>query len=478
MVTKGIIQETLSKVVLAVAGFILNIILARELGPADYGVVGVVLNIMFVIEPLLTNGLRQAVSMIVSSQEVNTRKLWRQSITLQLIFSVVLVAVGLLLLGRVAVWLNIEEHRNTLYLILAIIPIKGIFFLNLGFLNGQFNYKQHALANSLYSFFRLIISLVLLYITRNGVLAVLVGTLAAYLLAMFFTRFEWQYPDSTLTIPNRQLLGLTWGALLFYLLINIILYIDVLLLRGFGSTEATVGYYKASANIGSLLYFLFLSVTQVSYPVIAKLFSQQSWQELKKVANTLFLSVFYTSALAFAFTFFFAEIFIKLLFGAQYLPAAGVTPWYALSIGLLSIIIMLGNMMITFEHKKNYLFILLGSLVLYLLLFIALYKPLEIYAPPVTIIIISVITAVLFVAILNRHYHNVFDVKNLVKNIGVLLLMTAAAVALQLLASKVAPPALSGALIFSALALVSFFAVRNVREAVLHSVSILLAKKK
>jgi len=74
MLTKGIFQETMSKVVLAVTGFVLNLILARELGPAGYGVVGIILGIMFIFELFLTNGLRQAVSKILSSQRVNTRK--------------------------------------------------------------------------------------------------------------------------------------------------------------------------------------------------------------------------------------------------------------------------------------------------------------------------------------------------------------------------------------------------------------------
>ncbi len=248
MLTRGIVQETFSKVILAAAGFILNMLLARELGPADYGVVGIILSIMFVFELFLTNGLRQAVSKILSSQQVNTRKLWVKSFIIQMGLSLLLIALGLAVLGKVAEWLGIEEYKTLLYLILVIIPIKGLFFLNLGFLNGQFKYKQHALANSLYSIFRLVVALILLYTTHNGVLAVLVGTLVAFVLSLLFTGIEWTNPDSSEKISTRYLLDLTWGALLFYLLVNIFFNIDVLLLRGLGSTEATVGYYKASAT--------------------------------------------------------------------------------------------------------------------------------------------------------------------------------------------------------------------------------------
>jgi len=468
----------MSKVILAVAGFILNIILARELGPADYGVVGIILSIMFVFELFLTNGLRQSVSKILSSQQVNTRKLWRQSFVIQMVFSLLLVAVGLAILGKVAEWLQIEEYKNLLYLILLIIPIKGLFFLNCGFLNGQFKYKQHALANSVYSIFRLVIALILLYTTHNGVLAVLVGTLGAYVLALFFTKIEWSNNDSTATVSNRYLLGLTWGALLFYLLVNIFMNIDVILLRGLGLTEASVGYYKASANIGSLLYFLFVSVSQVSYPVIAKFFAQDAWEELKKVVNKLFLAIYYATALAFVFTALFSDVIISVFFGKAYLPAVGVTPWYTLSIGLLSIIIMLGNMMIIFEHKKTYLFYLLGSLVLYLAIFVALIGKLEIYTPPVALITVSILISFLFIAILNRNYHRVFDVKNLAVNVGWLIGMSAVAMMTQKFLAAMIDPHLSALLVFTAFALISFFTIHPVRDAVINSVSILLGKKK
>ncbi len=478
MVTRGIIQETISKVILVIAGFVLNIILARELGPSEYGIVGITLSIMFVIEPLLTNGLRQAVSKILSSEQVNTKRLWHQSFLLQMVFSFVLVAVGLLVLGLIAEWLNLTEYKNMLYLILAIIPVKGIFFLNLGFLNGQFKYKQHALANSLYSIFRLIISLAIFYATHNGVLAILGGTLGAYLLAMLFTKIEWTTPDSTKKITTGYLLNLTWGALLFYLLINVFLYIDVLLLRGMGSTEAVIGYYKACTNIGSLLYFLFLSVSQVSYPLIAKLFTQQIWSEIKKVVSTLILSISYTTFLAFVLTFFFSEIIVKIFFGTSYLPATGVIPWYILGIGALSIVILMGNMMITFEHRKTYLLYLLGSFLFYLITFYLLFGKLGIYTPPISLFSASILSIVVLINILNRKYPQLFDIKSLLVNIGWLVLMSAAAVLLNQYLALLINRYIAGILIFGTFTLVSFLTIRQVREAVMSSAIILLGKKK
>lgn len=477
MVTKGIFQETFSKVVLVLAGFVLNIVLARELGPADYGIVGIILSIMFVFELFLTNGLRQSVSKIISSQPVNTRALYKQAFLIQMVFSLFLVAGGLLILGRVAVWLQIEEYKNLLYLILVIIPVKGVFFLNLGFLNGQFKYKQHALANSVYSIFRLVIALILLYTTHNGVLAVLLGTLGAFLLSLLFAKVEWTNPDVTGGVSTRYLLDLTWGALLFYLLVNGFLNIDVLLLRGQGLSEATVGYYKASASIGQILYFLFISISQVSYPAIARLFAQNLFSELRNVVHKLFLAVFFATALAFVFTSFFSEPIVRVFFGKAYLPAAGLTPWYTLSIGLLSIIIMLGNMMIAFEHKKNYLLYLLGSLILYVVIVIFTTGWLEIFAPPAALIIVTTLSSLLFIGILNREYKQLFNVRSLGLTVGWLILMAVVAIFLNKYLVNFMNPLFAGALVFAAYTLVSYFTIRQVRESVKNVIIVLLGKR-
>jgi len=192
----------------------------------------------------------------------------------------------------------------------------------------------------------------------------------------------------------------------------------------------------------------------------------------------LFLSISYTTALAFVFTSFFADLLIKLFFGAEYLPAAGVTPWYALSIGGLSIIIMLGNMMITFEHKKTYLLYLLGSLLVYLGMFVLLFPRLGMYTPPVALITVATLSSILFVILINKEYQKVFDIRSLLFTNGWLILMSAAALILQKYLSTLINVYFSGGLLFTAFALISFFTIRQVREAVLNSLAILFRNKK
>ena len=114
MVTKGIFQETVAKVVLILSGFVLNIFLARKLGPAEYGIVGIVSSILFVFEIFLTNGIRQSVSKIISSQNVNLKALWKKSFAMQMILCLILIIIGLAALNWIVDWLKIESYKQYL----------------------------------------------------------------------------------------------------------------------------------------------------------------------------------------------------------------------------------------------------------------------------------------------------------------------------------------------------------------------------
>jgi O-antigen/teichoic acid export membrane protein len=478
MVTKGIFQETLAKAVLILSGFVLNIFLARKLGPAEYGIVGIVAGILFVFELFLTNGIRQSVSKIISSQNVNVKALWKKSFSIQMILCLALIVVGLIALDWIVSWLKIEPYKEYLYMIFLIIPVEGAFYVNMGFLNGFLRYRQHAFANSIYSLTRLVFSLLFLYVLNNGVMAVLSGTLVAYAISLFFTKVGRLSEESTNLISTRYLLNTTINILIFFLLVNVFLNLDVLLLSGFGMSKNQVGYYKASASIGIALYFLFASVTQVSYPLLAKLYAQELMLDLKKVVNTLFLAIFYTTSLAFVFMMIFSKVIILLLFGNKYLSAASILPWYVLSIGLLSLIIMLGNMMIAFEHNKTYLIYLFISLVIYVILVSVLIVNLELFAPPIALSIVSIFIIGILIYQINRKNQNLFAVKKILINIVWLILMIAVALFLNNYLGNYFNQYIVGGLVFIVFGLVSFLPNNEVRVSVMNSASILLGGKK
>ena len=98
------------------------------------------------------------------------------------------------------------------------------------------------------------------------------------------------------------------------------------------------------------------------------------------------------------------------------------------------------------------------------------------YTPPIALTAVAEISIILFVLLINRSYHRVFDINNLLKNTGWLIVMSACALLLNHYLSTVINQLFSGILIFSAFALISYFSIRQVREAVQHSAAILMGR--
>lgn len=478
MITRGILQETIAKSILIISGFVLNLFLARKLGPAEYGVVGIVTSILFVFEIFLTNGLRQALSKIISSNQVNLKTLWKKSFILQMVLCLVLIIIGLLSLNWIVTLLKIEQYKQFLFLFFLIIPIEGVFYINLGFLNGLQKYKQHALANSIYSLTRVVFSLIFLYTLSNGILAVLLGTLFAYIVTLFTSKINWTNEISTGSISIKYLINITIGTLIFYLLVNIFLNLDILLLRGFGLSKIQIGYYKASASVGIALYFLISSILQVSYPLIAKLYSQKAFVDLRKIISTLFVAIFYLTIMASLFTAIFSELIITLLFGVDYLDAAAVLPWYVAGIGLLSLVIMLGNMMIAFDQNKTYLVFLASTLIGYVVLVYLLLPILNLAAPPIALMIMALLIISILMKIINRNNLNIIEEKKIIINIAWILLLGAISLFLTKYFSHFGNQYVVGGLIFLIFCSISIISSKEISNSLFNSVTILLGGKK
>lgn len=413
LVAKGIYLETIAKIALVVCGFIINILLARKLGPTQYGYLGTIASLLFIVEIFVTNGVRQAISKFVSASKVDVRALWKNAAIAQMAVCLILLLIFGFSMNAVSSWLEIEPYKNYLYVIFFIIPIEGAFYVNLGFLNGFLYYKDHALSNLIYSVTRMVIIISVLYLINNGILAVLTGTFIGYIVGFIFSGIQWGKHRDTggVQVPVKSFLSATFGILAFYLLVNIFLNLDVLLLSGLGAAKELVGNFKTDTSIGVALYFFFMSFSEVSYPMFSKLYAEKNFAELRKIANTLMLTFMVVTAVAYIFLKCFSTSIISLIFGDKYLYASTVLPYYAVGISLLSMVIFLGNVMIAFKKNNSFLLLLFGALIAYAPLVAFLYKSVELLAPPFALTSISLLCIVGLIYMINRSEEPIVDVK-------------------------------------------------------------------
>jgi O-antigen/teichoic acid export membrane protein len=181
---------------------------------------------------------------------------------------------------------------------------------------------------------------------------------------------------------------------------------------------------------------------------------------------------------AFVFTEIFSKDVILLLFGSKYVFSTGILPWYVLSISLLSLVIMLGNMMIAFEHNYIYLLYLFVALVVYVILVFVLIKSVALFAPPIALTIVSTLIIGLLIYLINRKDQYLFEVKKISLNIGWLILIIALSIYLNNYLGNYANHFVIGGVVFIVYCLISFLTSNEVRSSVMNSVSILSGAKK
>jgi len=94
------------------------------------------------------------------------------------------------------------------------------------------------------------------------------------------------------------------------------------------------------------------------------------------------------------------------------------------------------------------------------------------------LIAISLIISIVFIGKLNRAYSGVFDVKTLSRVTAWLISLSAVAVWMQHILANSIDAHLAGVIVFVVFTIVSFFTIRQVKEAVLNSLSILFGRNK
>lgn len=423
-VARGINQELISKAILIISGFIINILLARMMKPEDYGYVGVITSILFFFEIFLKNGIMQSISKVTSSIKVDFNSLMKNALIIQLSICLLLMSAFLIGLKPITRLFEIEQYRSDLSLILLIIPMEGIYYINLGFLNGLMHFKQHAISNSIYSLTRLIIIILLLLMFQNGVFAVLAGTLIGYIVGYFYSSAKINWRNSGELIPLGKLLSFTFSVSVLFLIISLFFNLDILILSILGASKTDIGFYKAGISIGITLFFILESVIQVIYPLLSKLHSEKKYYELNRLINSVLVTFFIIASLTFIFLIDFSDLLIKLFLGNNYLNAESILPVYSFGMGLLSIVILIGYIIISFKHNRTFIYMLLISLILYVVLIFVIFPVAQLLSPPISLIAVStfIILASLFMA--NSNNEKLVDIKDiLIKFVSIIFLM-------------------------------------------------------
>ena len=73
--SKGAFYLTFSTIIFVLSGYLINVILGRQLGPSSYGIYGIIITLMTTINLTQVSGLPQAVAKYIAEEELESEEI-------------------------------------------------------------------------------------------------------------------------------------------------------------------------------------------------------------------------------------------------------------------------------------------------------------------------------------------------------------------------------------------------------------------
>lgn len=324
-------------------GYIIHFGLGRYLGPAEYGIFGVILGLMSTVNILLISGFPQSASKHIAEDDAKIGSIMRNANSIQLVLCVLLFALYFGLASVIANLLNDPSLSPYIRISALVIPAYAFYSIYGGYLNGlrQFGKQAIAVIGNSVAKVGAVFALVLLgFGVKGAIVGYLLAALVGFLLAWRFLR---PVERSGANFGWRKLVGFGIPATLFAVMLFLLMTIDLFTVKAIGGGEAEVGYYTSATTISRAPYFLFAGLATALLPSISRSTSMNDaaltasyiTQSMRYMLMLLIPGVLLISATS-------ADL-LTLVYSSRYVEAAGPLSILVFGLGFLTVFLVLAN---------------------------------------------------------------------------------------------------------------------------------------
>lgn len=269
---RGTVWLSLAHGSLMLAGYVIAVILARELGPALYGAYGIVYSVLLGAELIGRLGVPQALSRLIAEGEERAHQLEGTGLTLTLAINLPLFAAFWLLAPTLGTLFRVEDGA-TLFRVAALdIPFFGLYMATSHILNGHRSFGQESLGVATYAAARVAGILLLLFVGVTIVGALIVNA-AASVVALFYVGWRVGGKSLRLTLRHRrELIRLAIPVGLFAVGSQLLVSLDLWSLNALGTqvADSEKGLYVAATNLARLANVAGFVMLAVLVPSVAR----------------------------------------------------------------------------------------------------------------------------------------------------------------------------------------------------------------
>jgi stage V sporulation protein B len=358
-IAKSALWVTVSEIFFNLSGFIIHSILGRVLGPADYGRYGIIVTLTTMVIILIGNGIPTAMAKYLSEiYESNPRmisQIKKQAIRIQLILIGCITITFFLCSSLIAKALGDPTLTPLFQLSTLIIPAFAAASFYFSYFTGLHKFNVQATLKTVRSILRIVfvVGLALFFGLKGSIAGYIIAPLSIFILAFFIDKFvlskEIEQHIAATTAPTeninfdwKKLVHYGWQIIAFFLAYELLISIDLYLVKGLLHDDALTGIYNASLTVGRIPYYIFYAMTVFLLPMVSKKSAaNNNLKDAKEIINhAMRIMLIFLVPMVVLMSVYATEI-LQLLYGQRYLTGAEPMAVLVFGVGFLTIFYVL-----------------------------------------------------------------------------------------------------------------------------------------
>ncbi|MFH0979274.1 MAG: flippase [Candidatus Woesearchaeota archaeon] len=361
---RGALYNFAARAVLVLTGYATAAVLARKLGPEQYGIYGVVTSLVFVVTVVLMTGIEQTTSKFISEKPKDAKAISYQMLKLQIGIGVAATIAYFLLSEPLATVLNDKSLVPYIRYTSLLIIFQSLFSVFTGYLNGLKKFKQQSLLNISYSVIKaiLVIGFVLAGYSVVGALAGFVLSTAIGLGISFLLFSPGRHEPVT---TNKKILGFGVPIVLFSSITILLMNIDLFFVKALSQASLAnrlSGLYTAALLLSRGPYYIVTAITITIFPLISEFAYRKKQKELenytKKSLDYLLIAITF---IVFIVASTSSDV-IRLIYGTDYTTAGPALTILSFGGGLFAVFLLLATIISASGRPKHSFLIGAGCL--------------------------------------------------------------------------------------------------------------------
>lgn len=353
---KSAVWVTISEIFFNLSGFIIHSVLGRFLGPADYGRYGIIITLTTMVIILIGNGIPTAMAKYISEYfETNARMvkiIKHQTIILQTIIISSITVVFFFSIPLICQALGDPTLIPLFRISTLIIPTFAAASFYFSYYTGLHKFNLQATLKTLRSIFRIIfvISLAYFFKVEGSIVGYIIAPALVFLVAYLFDKFkiskELQTKNNSGSFaitqdnhffPWKKLVDYAWQIIIFFLAYELLISIDLYLVKAILKNDALTGIYNGALTVGRIPYYIFYAMTIFLLPMTSRSTSQNNHRETKKILNqSLKIMLILLTPMIILMSIYARPILID-FYGAKYASGAMAMSILEYGVGFLTI---------------------------------------------------------------------------------------------------------------------------------------------